>query len=38
MTLLWHQRFDVLEKILETEKKNIVKSDTERKNHDCREQ
>ncbi len=31
MTLLWHQRFDVLEKILETEKKNIVKSNGKEK-------
>lgn len=27
MTLLWHQRFDALEKVLEAEKKNIVKND-----------
>jgi DNA-binding transcriptional ArsR family regulator len=36
MTLLWHQRFDALEKVLEAEKKNIVKNDMERKNHDGR--
>ena len=27
MTLLWKQRFDALEKVLEAEKKNIVKND-----------
>lgn len=38
MTLLWHQRFDALEKVLEAEKKNIVKVEMERNNHDGREQ
>jgi DNA-binding transcriptional ArsR family regulator len=36
MTLLWKQRFDALEKVLEAEKKNIVKNERERKNHDGR--